>query len=241
MTGIYRIANHVLQIDSLYSETHDLCREYQSSEEPEIRISISEADLNVERDKYRQMILHEHLDEKGPSEPYLETLAAYRKIAEWMPGQNTVLFHGSAVSVDGNAYLFTARSGTGKSTHVRLWREMLGNAAIMINDDKPLIQITDSDATVYGTPWNGKHKLGNNISVPLKAICILERSKENHIRKITKTEAYPMLLQQVYRPANTEAMHKTIDLIDRLRTQFYQLGCNMEPEAAVMAYNAMKG
>ena len=172
----------------------------------------------------------------------LELLAVYRRIAEQMPFRDTFLFHGSAVAVDGAAYLFTARSGTGKSTHTRLWREMLGDRAVMVNDDKPLIRLTEDGAVVYGTPWNGKHRLGANISVPLKAVCILERAKQNTIRAITREEAFPMLIQQSYRPLDPAALAKTLSLVDRLsRTvSLYRLGCNMDPEAAELSYNIMK-
>ena len=140
-------------------------------------------------------------------------------------------------------YLFTAKSGTGKSTHTRLWRRLLGDRAVMVNDDKPLLHIGADGVTGYGTPYNGKHRLGCNMSVPLKAICILTRAAENSIVRITKAEAYSMLLQQVYRPADPVQMKKTLVLIDRLaeQTALYRLGCNMDLEAAEVAYNGMKG
>ena len=111
----------------------------------------------------------------------METLAVYRKIADQMLSYDTLLFHGSVVAVDETGYLFTAKSGTGKSPHARLWREYLGERAVMVNDDKPLLQITKNGVIAYGTPWDGKHHLSSNIAVPLKAICILTRASENHI------------------------------------------------------------
>ena len=159
-----------------------------------------------------------------------------------MPDYQTVLFHGSCVSVDGEAYLFTAKSGTGKSTHTALWRELLGDKAVMVNDDKPLIQIRDGRATVFGTPWDGKHHLSQNISVPLKAICIIQRSLKNSIEQITVPMAYPMLLQQVYRPLDGLALQKTLNLVDELArfVSLWRLSCNMELSAAEIAYQAMK-
>ena len=155
---------------------------------------------------------------------------------------DTFLFHGSCVAVDGLGYLFTAKSGTGKSTHTWLWREYLGDRAVMVNDDKPLIRADGKSIAVFGTPYNGKHRLGENISVPLKAVCILERSKENHIEKISRGQAYAMLLQQTYRPADPLLMKKTLTLIDRLagRVKLYKLSCNMDIEAAKVAYESMK-
>ena len=95
----------------------------------------------------------------------------------------------------------------------------------------------------YGTPYNGKHRLGNDIAVPLKAICILERADENRIEKIMKSSAYAMLLQQVYRPADPVGLSETLKLVDRMaeHTALYRLGCNMDISAAETAYNGMKG
>ena len=111
----------------------------------------------------------------------------------------------------------------------------------MVNDDKPLIRITSDGATVYGTPWNGKHALGENISVPLCAICVLERDRENHIRRVDKRSIYPMLLQQTHRPGNAAGMSKLLMLVDRLAAAvgLYRLGCNMNIEAAKVAYEGM--
>ena len=81
----------------------------------------------------------------------------------------------------GEANLFTAKSGTGKSTHARLWREVFGERAVMVNDDKSLVQITDSGATVYGTSWNVKHGMGANIAVLMKDVCIVDRAEKNTI------------------------------------------------------------
>lgn len=177
------------------------------------------------------------------SEGLLEETAVYRKIAEKMPDYDTVVFHGSVIAVDGQAYLFTARSGTGKSTHTRLWREYLGDRAVMVNDDKPMLRITDSGVTAYGTPYNGKHRLGTNTAVPLRAICILTRGDKNSIARIGRSDAYDMILQQVYRPKDPLQMIKTLNLVDKLteKVLLYKLACNMDISAAEVAYNSMKG
>lgn len=160
-----------------------------------------------------------------------------------MPDYDTVVFHGSVIAVDGQAYLFTARSGTGKSTHTRLWREYLGDRVVMVNDDKPMLRITDSGVTAYGTPYNGKHRLGTNTAAPLRAICILTRGDKNSIARIGKSDAYDMILQQVYRPKDPLQMIKTLNLVDKLteKVLLYKLACNMDISAAEVAYNAMKG
>ena len=113
----------------------------------------------------------------------------------------------------------------------------------MVNDDKPIIGISENGATIYGTPCDGKERLSNNIAVPLKAICILERSEQNQILEISASEAYPIIIQQTYHPSNPEMLNKTLELLDRMSVlvKFYRLSCNMEREAAEISYNAMKG
>jgi hypothetical protein len=145
------------------------------------------------------------------------------------------------VAVDGQGYLFTARSGTGKSTHTRLWREAFGTRAVMVNDDKPLLRIGQKGATAYGTPWDGKHRLSSNMAVPLRGLCILERADKNHICPVTFQQALPMLLQQSYRPPQPERLARTLALVEKLgrSVPLYRLGCNMDIEAAYVAYEGM--
>ena len=234
MTDTYRMADRTIAITSLHEEIHRLCRDYRAEGEPDLRVEITQADVDYERSRSTR---------PDASEPYLETLAVCRKIAETMPSRDTVLMHGAALAIDGAGVIFTAKSGTGKSTHARLWREVFGKRVVMVNDDKPLVKITESGVIAYGTPWNGKHRLGKNIAVPLKAVCVLERAEENAIVSISASEARPMLVRQIYRPADPAMLQKTLALIDRLADTvcLYRLGCNMDPAAAVVAYAGMKG
>ena len=232
MTGVYRFADRNIKIYSTSSEIHKLCKDYLVGEKADFSVLITQEDIETERllsvrEDETQGILPRRF-----SDGYLETLAVYRKIAEKMPKYDTVLFHGSAIAVDGAAYLFTAKSGMGKSTHTRLWREILGDRAVMVNDDKPLIRVKDDGSAIaYGTPWDGKHSLSNNIAVPL----------DNEIREITKTEGYPMLIQQTYRPSDPDILKRTLPLLDRMKVKLYRLCCNMEVSAAELSYNVMKG
>ena len=241
MIGVYKIGEKRIMIASLHEDVHRLCSDYRVDGQPDFTVQVTQANIDFEREKSAREDEIEGIPVRLFSDTYLETLAVYRKIAERMPDYDTFLFHGSSVSVDGAGYLFTAKSGTGKSTHAWLWRELLGKSAVMVNDDKPLIRVTEEGAIVYGTPWDGKHRLSSNIAVPLKAICILERAEENHIAAITKSEVLPMLIQQAYRPADPAAMEKTLELIVRLNVRFYRLSCNMEFSAAELSYHTMKG
>ena len=237
--GTYKLADVPLQITSLYDEVQTMCDSYRTDEEPQLFISTTQADILSESQQSDEERRQEGLPEYHYPAPYLETLAVYRQLATQLLEHHILLMHGSVIAVDGEAYLFTARSGTGKSTHVRLWRELFGNRAVMVNDDKPLVHVSQQGATIFGTPWNGKHQLGSNISAPLKAICILTRSEKNHIEELTPQQAMQSLLQQTHLPK--EALTQALTLLGLLLKQvkLYRLGCNMNPEAAQVAFNGM--
>jgi len=240
--GRYEIAGHIIEIYSIFDEIHRMCEKYKTKEQQEFCIIIQPEDIAMERKKSEAEDKKEGISVRNFTDEYLETLAVYRKISELLVDQDILLFHGSAIAVDGQGYLFTAKSGIGKSTHTRLWRELLGERTVMVNDDKPLLHITGNGVTIYGTPWDGKHHLSSNISVPLKGICILKRDTNNHIERIDKSRMYPILIQQVYRSVNSLKMAKTLELIDLMaaKTGLYELRCNMEPEAARVAYEGMR-
>lgn len=221
-----------------YDRTRNYCADYLTRKPADFYITCHQEDLLREQELARKA----DPDCNCISPALLEQAAVYRKIADRMIEYDTLLFHGSVVSVDGQGYLFTAPSGTGKSTHVRLWREAFGDRAVTVNDDKPLLKITQTGVYACGTPWNGKHRLGTNTQVPLAGLCVLSRGQENRIRPIPSREALPILLQQCHRPRDPMAMARVLALLDRLTslTGLYALACNMEPDAALVAYEGMK-
>lgn len=232
------LAHKKIHITCIHDYVYRFCRAYYSEGEPDFSITITQDNIEFERQKSAEEDIMEGRPVCVFSDRYLETLAVYRQIAEKMIEYDTLLFHGSTIAVDGEAFLFTATSGTGKSTHTRLWREAFGERAVMVNDDKPLLILKDGAVWVCGTPWDGKHRLSTNMIIPLTGICILERGEENSVTPICPQDALPMLLQQAYRPGN---MMKFLDLVDKLTdsTKFYRLKCNMNPDAALVAYQGM--
>ncbi|MBO4688775.1 MAG: hypothetical protein J5636_09710 [Clostridiales bacterium] len=240
------LAEEPVEVHCLYPQTVDFLASYRSTKEQQevedpIRVEVQPEELETEQIKSDRERELEGLPKHIWPKEYLEQLAVYRHIADEIPKRNVILFHGSVIAVDGEGYLFTAVSGTGKSTHTRLWRKYFGDRAEMINDDKPLIRIEEGKVLAYGTPWDGKHHLSTNKAVPLKAICFLDRGVENEIHQIDPMEKYPMLLQQIYRPKTAEGLTCTMHLIDLLmkETKFYHLHCNMDIEAAEVAWNGM--
>ena len=236
------LAGRQIGIRSLHDEVFHLCRDYLS-DAPEVSflVETTPEDIRFEQEKSLREAALEGKPAGFYPEPYLETLAVYRKIAARMPEYGTWLMHGSAVAVGEEAFLFTAASGTGKTTHTRLWLEQIPEAYV-VNGDKPLLRLRNGFCEVSGTPWSGKENMNRNVIVPLRAICFLNRGAENRIEEISFREAAPLLLQQSYRSNDSSAMQKTMALVKSLGdcVRFYRLFCNMEPEAALVARNGMR-
>lgn len=150
--------------------------------------------------------------------------------------------HASAVELDGKAYLFSAPSGTGKSTHTRLWQQVFGERAQVFNDDKPALRYLDGRWYAYGTPWCGKDGINQNVKVPLAGICFLKQAKENRIRRLGTPEAVQNLLwQTIHRFRSVENMDRALAMVDALvrRIPVFELENRPEPEAAWLSYETM--
>ncbi len=237
------IAGQAVGVRSLFASTKDYCARYWTSREPEFFVEVHPEDLEQEQQRLRQEAIEEGFRFRTFPDPFLDRAVIQRKIAEVLFVRDILLFHGSAIAVDGRGYLFTAKSGTGKSTHTRLWRQVLGDRAVMVNDDKPFLRFTEGGVLVCGAPWSGKHGLDANVTVPLGGICILERGQENRIWPIGPEEARPMLEHQSCPPSQEEKLGRFRELVDELakRVPLWRMECTKEPEAAVVAFEAMEG
>ena len=152
-----------------------------------------------------------------------------------------MMLHSSAVVVDDRAYLFSAASGTGKSTHTELWLQKFGDRAYILNDDKPAIRQINGVWHACGTPWSGKYDLSKPTCVPLAGIAFLNRDTTNHIERYTGPMVAFELMNQTLR--REEEMEKTLAVMARIAQEvpIWKLFCNMDLEAAEVAYNAMSG
>ena len=150
--------------------------------------------------------------------------------------------HAACIEMDGEVYVFCAKSGTGKTTHLNLWQQAYGEKVHIINGDKPIIRKINNEFIVYGTPWCGKEGYNINTSAPLKAICFIERGAENVIKRIQPSDVMKKLAHQIIMPVNPAEMAVYLDMMDILvnHTPFYILSCNMNIEAAYISYNGMK-
>ena len=107
--------------------------------------------------------------------------------------KQTLLIHASLVRHENRGYAFTAKSGTGKSTHVSLWLRYIPNCDLM-NDDNPIIRIIDGKPYIYGSPWSGKTPCYRNIKAELGAISRIDRAKANSVERLKPIEAFASLL-----------------------------------------------
>ena len=144
-----KIANKVLDINAFNETTKRYCQNFLSEEKEDYIITMSEEDLKNESSN--------SID--GKVYVNEEISALYRKIADLFVEEDILVFHGSSFKVNNSGFIVTARSGVGKSTHVKLLKELLGDELMYINDDKPLLEVKDN-ITIFSNPWNGKERRG---------------------------------------------------------------------------------
>ena len=236
-----KIAGHTGAITSLFESTPQYFRPYLTDNPAEFSVSVTREDIAFEQ---ADLLEEAHRDGFRPrvfTDPFLERAAIQRAFAEFLFDYNILLFHGSSIAVDGEGYLFTAHSGTGKSTHTRLWKQIFGDRAVMVNDDKPFLELTGNGVILHGSPWSGKHGLDANISVPLKGLCHLERGLENQIAPISAEDVLPMIRKQAYQPLNEEKHPRFLELTANLSQEvaLWKMACNKNPDAATLAYTTM--
>lgn len=235
---LVELANYKLEIRGEGLGLKSFFYDYESDGIPEFFIEPTGEDIRRERISYEK----EHRW-KLPLVA-LEYFSIQRKIISCLSGRGILLFHGSAICIDGRTYIFTAPSGTGKSTHSRLWREMLtDHDVVMVNDDKPFLKVEEGHVTAYGSPWMGKEQLGYNMSAPVEAICCISQGSRNMIREATPEEMYPIFYEQSLRPWDKEGTENHLHNLDILTrsVRLYKLTCDVSLEAARLSYETMAG
>ena len=157
--------------------------------------------------------------------------------------RDAFVMHAAVIAVGDKAYAFTAKSGTGKSTHICLWRKLLGEQVYVVNGDKPALRYIDGKLYAYGTPWCGKDGININMKVPLAGICFLRRGEENIIRRLSEKEAMAYVISQTMRRFKNE---QNLDLmlahVEKLVSEIpvYEFFNKPEPDAARLSYETMR-
>lgn len=175
------------------------------------------------------------------SKSYLESVAACRKLCSLLPEKDAFVLHAATFEAKGRGIAFLAKSGTGKSTHMLLWKQLLGDDFHIVNGDKPIVRIIDGLPYAYGTPWCGKEGWSDNREVALTDLCFIKRSEENKTVKLDKGEAVKALIRQVVMPEETEKVIKIIEMLDKTvkHCNVWEIYCNTDISAAEVSVKAI--
>lgn len=230
------LANIPIKIHNKYDYLEYLCRDYITPDQEAVfEVSSTEEEDRKELGNFPE-------EDLG----YAESLCVYRKICLQLPKYDAFLMHAAVIAKDDQAYVFCAASGTGKSTHISLWHQVYGDSVRVINGDKPILRfMTEPDGSkrlyAFGSPWNGKEGWGENTSCPVKSFVFLDRGLENEIRRMSEEEILGKLFHQVLMPREVEIFDRFMEMLDYVISEypFYQLRCNMDLQAAVVAYEGM--
>lgn len=227
-----KIADLIISIDNKYDFVRSFCKEYIcDSATCDFQASATEEEISKEKTALGS----------NASDGFIESVCIYRSIAKRLPHYNAFVFHAAAIEFNGKAYCFTAKSGTGKTTHINLWRKYIGDKVNVINGDKPIIRFIDKIPYAFGTPWSGKENYNNDIHYPLKSICFINQAQSNSINKLDTHKGLSRILHQIYLPANSDDLQLTIDLIDKLfnNVALWELNCDISEEAALLCFNTL--
>lgn len=158
-------------------------------------------------------------------------------------GRNTLLIHASVAVKEGKGYVFLGKSGTGKSTHSRLWLNNIEGTRLL-NDDNPVVRIEDNgEVMVYGSPWSGKTPCYRNEQATLGAVVRLSQAPHNAIRRLSGVQAYaalaPSASSMKWNRVMTDGLHKTLSGIIQ-SVGIYHLECLPDADAAYLCYNTVK-
>lgn len=231
------IAGLKVEINHEHPNIGHHCEDYLIEEPSVCNIIARTSQEQIDHESGESARVNGHSFSRG----YLEDVCLYRSIAEQLPRFDAFVFHGAAVNIDGAGFIFTAPSGTGKTTHVKLLMENYPDRVSIINGDKPVIRFYDDGVYVCSTPWAGKEDMKTNTRARLRGICILRRGESNSIRRIEPSAFFGEIIHQVYLPMESDAREKTLDLMNVLgaRVNFYLLECNISPEAAQTSFGEL--
>ena len=234
--AIYEFAGMRIKVNNRYDSFRKLAAEYLvSGDDFDFEVTVDDDDIQREREISKTQ--HPFDFPNG----YLEEICIYRKIVEEAANFNTFMLHGAVFTVGEHCLCLSALSGTGKTTHMRMWQELLGDKLTVINGDKPLIRLEDGKPVAYGTPYNGKENYGTKAKAVLTDLCFIERAKDNSVEKLRKDEVIDRIMNQAYMPQNAVAALNVLDMVDKLLAfcNLWLIKCNPTVNAAEVAYKTI--
>ncbi len=230
--AVYNFADINIKVNNKYNYFNQLCKKYLvECETPELTVNISDEDIKEEK------LINPITKNIG----YVESVCAYRNIVKSVARFDAFMLHGAVFTVGERCLAFLAHSGTGKTTHLKLWMQLLGEKMTVINGDKPIIRFFGGIPYAYGTPFNGKENIGTKMRAPLTDICFIERGETNYAEEKTPLYALDLIMDQIIMPDNAGDVYKVLGLIDELinRCKIWLIKCNMDIDAAKTAYETI--
>lgn len=232
---VIEIAELKIKINNIFDYSFSFCKDY----------IIQSETYDFEINPTIELINKEH-DESLPIDyplPYCESIVIYRLIAQKLYKYNAFVMHGALIKVHDEGFIFLAKSGVGKTTHLKLYLDTFKDNALIINGDKPIIKYIDGKFYGFGTPYNGKEGLGVNDKVEIKGICFLKRGEKNKAYKISEEEETTLIFNQILLPNNMKDYDILINLLNDFisKVRIIGLECNMDKEACITSYKALGG
>ena len=229
-----KVADFNVEIRNRFNLIEKLCKDYIGDfDKADFVIAVTEAD--IEREKKRPNFQPEFKD------PYIEMVVVYRKLCFMFPERDAIMLHSAVFSLEDKVVALVANSGVGKTTHMRFYKELFGDALTVINGDKPIIRSIGSELFVYGTPWCGKEGLNTNTKAKLTDLCFIHRSDQNSTVPMDNALAVGKLLRQIYLPKTGLAAENTLEMLNRLlvKCRVWEVNCTNDIEAAKNSYKAI--
>lgn len=232
-----KIADLTVGISCTHPYLLDVCREYRTDGLPLFSVEADEE----HKEELRKFFLG---SSQVFSDAYLESVAVHEKVCGAVLDYDAAVFHAALISFDDQGVAFAAPSGTGKTTHIKLWQRLYGEHVEIVNGDKPLFTLRDGRFFASGTPWCGKENWGCNKTVPLKAVCFIERAEQNGISLLTENrEIMSRLFLQLVMPEEQRLMVKYLEFANKMikTVPFFMLRCNTGVDAARVAHDNIFG
>lgn len=246
-----KIAGIPICIEARYSYVYSCCSNYLTTDEPMFSVHATQKEIQDEVSKNKHYYYFYKGFTKGEktnnettkeiNEGIIESAIIHRKIAEKFPAYNAIFMHGAVIAIGNSSYMFSARSGTGKTTHIKKWIEN-AEKSYVVNGDKPFILVNQKGAFSCGTPWCGKENYGRNCIVPLRSIVFMERCTENQIEPVSFQSIYMKLLEQTYQPSDVNHMKCTLEILSKLKelVSFYRFRFdNLKNDAFRTSYDCL--
>ena len=220
-----KIADVVFGICANYPETKAFFAHFSSEEQEEHQITVSAEDIAFYRRQFPQF-----------TDALCERAVVKYRMDKLLVDHGAFPFHASALSFLGEAYVFTALSGVGKSTHARLWQQAFADDVVMINDDRPYIKVVGDRAYAYSHPQSGKHHIYTNTAAPIRVIGKIVRDRQNFVKPISKAAFFPFFVQQTFTMDEAQTTAKIIALQRKVLdcVRLYEIHCNTDPDAGAI-------